>query len=128
MLLRDVMTDPYLDQYSILIIDEIHERTLATDILLGVVKEILRQRDDLKVICMSATLDAGKFSKYFNDCPLISVPGKTWPVDIFYTPEPEKELLVLFSRFYFCISIFIQGIFRANANFSQYFFYHEYKF
>ena len=93
MLLRDVMTDPYLDQYSVLIIDEVHERTLATDILLGVVKEILRQRDDLKVICMSATLDAGKFAKYFNDCPLISVPGKTWPVDIFYTPEPEKDYI-----------------------------------
>ena len=65
----------------------------ATDILLGVVKEVMRQREDLKVILMSATLDAGKFSKYFNECPLISIPGKCWPVEIFYTPEPEKDYI-----------------------------------
>ena len=53
----------------------------------------MRQRDDLKVILMSATLDAGKFSKYFNECPLISIPGKCWPVEIFYTPEPEKDYI-----------------------------------
>ena len=53
----------------------------------------MRQREDLKVILMSATLDAGKFSKYFNECPLISIPGKCWPVEIFYTPEPEKDYI-----------------------------------
>ena len=57
-------------------------------------QEIIRQRADLKVIVMSATLDAGKFQTYFNDCPLMSVPGRTFPVEIFYTPEPEKDYLV----------------------------------
>ncbi|CAG5086489.1 Oidioi.mRNA.OKI2018_I69.PAR.g11228.t1.cds [Oikopleura dioica] len=91
MLLREIISDPFFEKYSVIIMDEIHERTLATDILLGCLKEILRQRDDLKLIVMSATLDAGKFSKYFNDAPLIAVPGKTYPVDIFYVPEPEKD-------------------------------------
>lgn len=91
MLLREIISDPFFEKYSVIIMDEIHERTLATDILLGCLKEILRQRDDLKLVIMSATLDAGKFSKYFDNAPLIAVPGKTYPVDIFYVPEPEKD-------------------------------------
>lgn len=93
MLLREAMNCPLLDQYGVLMLDEAHERTLATDILMGLIKEIVKHRSDIKIVVMSATLDAGKFQNYFDSCPLLSVPGRTFPVEIFYTPEPERDYL-----------------------------------
>ncbi|CAO3647358.1 unnamed protein product [Cunninghamella blakesleeana] len=93
MLLREAMSDPKLSRYSAVILDEAHERTLNTDILMGLLKEICRKRKDLQVVVMSATLDAGKFQKYFDNAPLLTVPGRTFPVEIYYTPEPERDYL-----------------------------------
>lgn len=76
MLLREFMMEPDLASYSVMIIDEAHERTLHTDILFSLVKDLTRARDDLKVIISSATLDAERFSEYFDDCPIIKIPGR----------------------------------------------------
>lgn len=91
MLLREAMHNHDLTKYSCIILDEAHERTLATDILMGLLKGIAVRRPELKIIIMSATLDAHKFQKYFYDAPLLAVPGRTHPVEIFYTQEPERD-------------------------------------
>ncbi|BGP35024.1 hypothetical protein JCM10296v2_006854 [Rhodotorula toruloides] len=93
MLLREFLTEPDLAGYSCMIIDEAHERTLSTDILLGLVKDIARFRPDFRLLIASATLNATKFSDYFDGAPVFRIPGRRYPVDILYTPQPEANYL-----------------------------------
>ncbi|XP_004521425.1 putative pre-mRNA-splicing factor ATP-dependent RNA helicase DHX16 [Ceratitis capitata] len=90
---REFLSEPDLASYSVMIIDEAHERTLHTDILFGLVKDIARFRPELKLIISSATLDADKFSKFFDDAPIFRIPGRRYPVDIFYTKAPEADYI-----------------------------------
>jgi len=92
-LLAEMQTDRLLRQYDTLIIDEAHERSLNIDFILGYIKQILPKRPDLKVIITSATIDPQRFSKHFNDAPIIEVSGRTFPVDILYRPlnEPRSD-------------------------------------
>lgn len=88
---REFLSEPDLQSYSVMIIDEAHERTLHTDILFGLVKDISRFRPDLKLLISSATLDAQKFSEFFDDAPIFRIPGRRFPVDIYYTKAPEAD-------------------------------------
>lgn len=83
-LLREMANDPMLQQYSCIIIDEAHERTESTDMLLGHLKALLRLRKDLKLIVMSATMRTHVFQKYFNGAPIFEIPGRAYPVEIAY--------------------------------------------
>lgn len=94
-LLAELTSDRYLDQYDTIIIDEAHERSLNIDFILGYLKQILKKRPDLKIIITSATIDVERFSKHFNNAPIIEVSGRTYPVETRYRPlvqDTEADL------------------------------------
>uniref|UniRef100_A0A0D9X6S6 RNA helicase n=1 Tax=Leersia perrieri TaxID=77586 RepID=A0A0D9X6S6_9ORYZ len=93
MLLREFLGEPDLASYSVVMVDEAHERTLSTDILFGLVKDISRFRPDLKLLISSATLDAEKFSDYFDSAPIFKIPGRRYPVEVHYTKAPEADYI-----------------------------------
>ena len=85
-LLAEISSDRYLSQYDTIIVDEAHERSLNIDFLLGYLKQLLHKRPDLKLIVTSATIDTSRFAEHFNDAPVISVEGRTFPVEVRYRP------------------------------------------
>mmetsp|Transcript_19012 Transcript_19012/g.46689 ORF Transcript_19012/g.46689 Transcript_19012/m.46689 type:complete len:638 (+) Transcript_19012:149-2062(+) len=92
-LLREILSNPLLDNYSVLILDEAHERTLYTDVLLALTRDLVIFRKDLKLIISSATINTSKFSKFFYNAPLFQIPGRVFSVGIFYCKESELDYL-----------------------------------
>ena len=91
-LLAEVQLDPFLKAYDTIIVDEAHERSLNIDFLLGLLRDLLGKRPDLKLIITSATLDTEKFSRAFGGAPVIEVSGRTYPVEVRYRPiDPGQE-------------------------------------
>ncbi|MEM5948229.1 ATP-dependent RNA helicase [Spirochaetia bacterium 38H-sp] len=90
-LLQELKHDPQLLEYSVIIVDEAHERSLNIDFILGLLKRILKERPTFRVIVSSATLNTEVFSQYFDNCPIISIETRTYPVDTLYIPITEEE-------------------------------------
>lgn len=94
MLEVEALNDPLMSKYSVIMLDEAHERTIATDILFALLRDAVKKRNGtLKLIVTSATLDSQKFSRYFDDCPVFHIQGRTFPVKVYYSKTPELDYI-----------------------------------
>ncbi|XP_053278781.1 probable ATP-dependent RNA helicase DHX34 isoform X2 [Pleuronectes platessa] len=91
LLLRQIQQDLTLSQHQVLIVDEVHERHLHCDFLLGVLRTLVAERPDLRLILMSATINIKLFSDYFSSAPVLQVPGRLFPIQVIYQPIPSEE-------------------------------------
>ena len=91
-LLQEMKLDPWLSKYSLLVVDEAHERSLNIDFILGLLKRVLESRRDFKVIISSATINAEVFSEYFGECPIVKIEAQIFPVTLIYDPVGNEEL------------------------------------
>ncbi len=107
-LLMELKSDPLLKNYSVMLIDEAHERSLNIDFILGMLKDVMSQRPEFKVIISSATINTKKFSSFFNNCPIVSIDSKLFPIEEFYISEKISNPDLLNSR--------IVKIVKENAN------------
>uniref|UniRef100_A0A3Q0S3G8 RNA helicase n=1 Tax=Amphilophus citrinellus TaxID=61819 RepID=A0A3Q0S3G8_AMPCI len=90
-LLRKLQHDRHLSSLTHIIVDEVHERSVQSDFLLTILKDVVMKRSDLQLILMSATVDCDKFSNYFNRCPVITIPGRTFPVEVFHLEDIVEQ-------------------------------------
>ena len=90
-LLRESLRDPDVDAYSAVVMDEAHERSLQTEVLMGLLKRVVQRRRDLKLIVTSATMNATKFSDFFGGVPIFTIPGRTFPVDVMFSKTPFED-------------------------------------
>ncbi|XP_072551795.1 probable ATP-dependent RNA helicase DHX34 [Salminus brasiliensis] len=91
LLLRQIQQEATLSQYQVLIVDEVHERHLHCDFLLGVLRSLIALRPDIRLVLMSATINIKLFSGYFGDAPVLQVPGRLFPIQVIYQPIPPEE-------------------------------------
>ena len=90
-LLRESLHESHLDSYSVVIMDEAHEPSLNTDVLFGLLRDVLSRRQDLKSIVTSATMDSSKFARFFGNAPVFNIPDRTFPVDVSYVKNPCQD-------------------------------------
>lgn len=90
-LLMELKNDPMLEQYSVILVDEAHERSLNIDFILGLLKRIIAQRPEFKVIISSATINTRVFSRFFDNCPIVSIHSRVYPVQVFYSPARRQN-------------------------------------
>ncbi|XP_056146501.1 ATP-dependent RNA helicase DHX29 [Lampris incognitus] len=105
-LIRKLQQDRHLSAVTHVIVDEVHERSVQSDFLLTILKDVVMKRSDLRLILMSATVDCDKFSKYFNHCPIVSIPGRTFPVEVYHLEDiVEKTGYILEKDSEYCQKI-----------------------